>query len=717
MAAITSTQNGNWSSGSTWVGGVAPQNGDTVTVEHTVNLDVARNLGVSLQAQGWVQPTYSSSTGSAATNLATGTYQLTYTCVSGNGETGAGLTERSLGTITQSVSQPRVTLPAVPSGCTYNIYLTNTGGGSGTEHLYCSLISGTTVDLVGGSWGNTYSSGQATGGTTPYASASGPPATASAGAALAIISSGVLTLNQNLTLKGDLYLGSVTDGLGLTASAGTTLTFDPSSASDRTTAQYAFYCSNTYAEFNGSSGSRCAMLTNRPNGDEARAFMPTGLTSHRNGMRVATDTDFTDLGSTSLFGVKYRDSLASSTTAVNVSHCTFTRSSLLVTCTGTSWDGNATIQSNTFSSSIGTIATGSFGASAEIDLNTTPSSGTRLVDSNSFDLRTSFTCVQTQVSNNVFQDAPGFQTGSWWTASSKFQYNATFRTDLTLSGGALPLYGPCDSCYWYNSHTGNPHGIGPTGNTNVTAYGVTDCVFESPATTGDGEGIIDEGTYPSGSTLLIRGNVFVPASDGSAPFSVFADTGVANLAVTIEHNTTFGHSESTTLGYWNETNNASAGLIASCRANLAANISSATQAYILADDLHNAAVTDVIGVPNGTTLFGAGYNGFYNPGTGTSTVGGVSTSTVGYNGVKISGTYGNGGQIGNHDLTSGGNPNFVDHTRGLASWGQQTQGANGTVAGAIAVLAANPALIAQAGNGLLFWARQGYCITMPTTSV
>jgi hypothetical protein len=52
MAAIASAQAGNWSSASTWTGGVVPGDGDTVTLNHDVTVDVNVTVGDSGAAGG-----------------------------------------------------------------------------------------------------------------------------------------------------------------------------------------------------------------------------------------------------------------------------------------------------------------------------------------------------------------------------------------------------------------------------------------------------------------------------------------------------------------------------------------------------------------------------------------------------------------------------------------------------------------------------------------
>lgn len=98
-----------------------------------------------------VAATASVTAGASVTSLANGAYFASYTIVGRGGETLVG-TSRVSGAFTIAGApnnQPRLTLPSLPAGATcFNVYLTAAGGAAGTETLYATNVTGTTVDLV-----------------------------------------------------------------------------------------------------------------------------------------------------------------------------------------------------------------------------------------------------------------------------------------------------------------------------------------------------------------------------------------------------------------------------------------------------------------------------------------------------------------------------------------------------------------------------------------
>lgn len=84
--------------------------------------------------------------GASGGNLPAGDYFVSYSWVDAAGETLAG--GRSTSFTVASGNIPRVTIPSLPTGCSFAcIYLTPTGGAAGTEYLYGTGITGTTFDL------------------------------------------------------------------------------------------------------------------------------------------------------------------------------------------------------------------------------------------------------------------------------------------------------------------------------------------------------------------------------------------------------------------------------------------------------------------------------------------------------------------------------------------------------------------------------------------
>jgi hypothetical protein len=85
--------------------------------------------------------------GSSGGNLPAGTYRGGYTWYDGAGETTMGTSESATFTISAG-NIPQMTIPALPTGvCQANIYLTLAGGAAGTETLYMTGVTGTTVNL------------------------------------------------------------------------------------------------------------------------------------------------------------------------------------------------------------------------------------------------------------------------------------------------------------------------------------------------------------------------------------------------------------------------------------------------------------------------------------------------------------------------------------------------------------------------------------------
>jgi len=86
--------------------------------------------------------------GASGGALPAGTYYIAYTWVNSWGETTIG-TSRSAQLTVGATNIPRVTIPALPTNATSaNIYVTDTGGASGTEKLYKTGVTTTTTDLA-----------------------------------------------------------------------------------------------------------------------------------------------------------------------------------------------------------------------------------------------------------------------------------------------------------------------------------------------------------------------------------------------------------------------------------------------------------------------------------------------------------------------------------------------------------------------------------------
>jgi hypothetical protein len=86
--------------------------------------------------------------GSSGGFLPAGAYYASYTFVTSEGETAVGTSESNSFSVSAG-DIPQVTLPSLPVGAVaINLYVTNTGGGTGTEKLYARDITATTYNLA-----------------------------------------------------------------------------------------------------------------------------------------------------------------------------------------------------------------------------------------------------------------------------------------------------------------------------------------------------------------------------------------------------------------------------------------------------------------------------------------------------------------------------------------------------------------------------------------
>lgn len=512
---------------------------------------------------------------------------------------------------------------------------------------------------------------------------------------------GSLTLatGGSLVVSGDILHSAASP---VTMAAGTTLTFKPPSAqqckwNQTTNSESLIVC-------NGSSGSHCTVQTDKSLGGLA-TYMTVGAATNQ-GIITASYTDFLDFGDTSHVGVVTRADNSGSH-AVSITDCTFTRCSYSgLFGPATSWDGNLTFQRVKFTSSTLLTLNGNGSSCAAFTFGNNRTSGTRLIDLCAFDAKVSNGDVrQCKVTHCVIQGEWLSLGNSAWPDETYYDGNLIYST-----GNMFSAYGSLKNCYIFNLTNPNPHYWNFA--TTVTNPSTLNCIFEAtPQSAGDSGDIIGMPIIGSAGTFTVTGCLVLnDVNSRSAGKLSFYNSGGSSTScqAVVEHNTVYSRNL-VDVAVWgmNETAGATAGIVRSLQANLVWSDASGSGVsnYIAADKLNGSnQATD------GITL--SDYNATWNGSSGTNLYN-VSTSqgsVLGYNNLKITlnSAYPN-AQIGIHDisLNASGGPNFVDSTRGLGTWGA-TQGGDGTAAGAVAILAANPALIGQAGSGLLAWVRAGY---------
>ncbi len=730
MPLFTSTQPGNWSNTATWGGSGPPKDGDAASIKHAVIQDINVNIGQALQGQTLTAPTYSANTGSGATNLATATYLGMFTTVNASGETGpgfgAGLTERSCAIV--NGQQPVITFPSLPpTNCSYNFYLTNSGGLTGTEGLYCSGITGLTLNLISSGWLNNYSSisGIAIGGSISYGSAfiSNPVPTFASKSAILIGTNATASLSINSGLKlnvfGDINFGGGGNTIALYMSSGVSLNFNPTLATDPTKAKYQIYSQGGMIVCSGDNNLRSTIKTIFVSGNEATTITSVGSTTNRFGWSTVLNTDIVNMGDTTNYGIQFIDNVAASSVSMTYTNCNLINSNLQANSNKNSWNGNILLQYCLFSGSK-SISVGGHPTCCNLGFNSTPSGiSTRLIDSNCFDLGLAGNFINNTISNNIFYQPIQFIT-SYHLTDNFFKNNiATWNTNTY--GSAWSIFGPWKNCYFYNTDTGaaDLHTTQIGINVNVTGYSVTNCLYEGFASNANGDFIIGNNSFPNNSIIKIIGNIMLPSASGKLSSGTLGptDISVSGISVIVEHNTHFGINK-VGITYFGETTSAAPSSITSWRSNLIVNYGNATSCYALAQLTHSG--INIVSVPDSITSFGAGYNGFYNPTSGICICNGVTLNTIGYNLFAVTSSGFPNSQIGSGDIygyTSIFDPLFLDKTRSLGKWGQTFQNIaantdNGT-SGTFAWLSSNLQSLSTNISTLMSWVREGYHITNP----
>lgn len=461
-----------------------------------------------------------------------------------------------------------------------------------------------------------------------------------------------------LTLKGDFISNG---GSGTThkliLGAGCTLKFLPPSGQQYKLTDGGDH--GTWFESNGTSGARNTVYTDKSLGGLS-CYIKSSVGC------VSTYTDFTDLGTATVYGLDTRSLTLYPTTLTN---CTFLRCNSRTTSHTNMTVDNA-ITDNVFTSSVTRTDTG-FSDAHSISHNSGVTA-TLTISRNSFDGRMYLD----------FNDKMRF-TGNYCPGGMIFDGSSSFTNKTYFANNAIRandtnFLGPHTGNYFWCETTDNPHFIHM--GVNAASNLVENAIFEATHNTG---AITDQGdcVLSSSNDCVITGCISLPtygaANRGAGKlFTLFGST-AGKLSA--GHNTCY-HGAA-----YSEDTNATAGDIPYFKDNL-----------IWYD---SAGMPKLARVGTGPTDVADPANVLNNAGWNTS------ATQNGYQGDWSV-------VPGSTDVSITSDP-FVDKTRCLATWAAM-KGQATTAAAAKALLAANPALITEADTGLLAWVRAGFKVTDPT---
>jgi hypothetical protein len=500
-----------------------------------------------------------------------------------------------------------------------------------------------------------------------------------------------LRLRGDLTMVGDAnapyYYGTLTLGTG------SSLIFDPPSG--QTYVWNYKYSVNVTCNGTSGVGNHVTVKTDLSRGgNPAYTVIYNGVPTAGQvwgGLVNVAYTDFSNFGDSTHNGLwtYLRTDLYTHSDGISVTNSTFSACSYWVlTEFSTIWHGNFVFSNNVATHSVpSSQVTGGGPWAWGFTISGMPTGEIRQIENNTFDTMFLFDhLTNVVVTGNVFAGGIARANAPSWANDSYFNNNVVvIPTSASIN---FPMY-PIRDCYFLDT-AASPGGF------LLMAAGtsVTGCVFEASGTGGNGFII-----QPMGA-LTIKECFVLPAPNGKG--SGYLIYPAAHGPIIAEHNLVFGGTSYGMIAL-GRGGAATVGEVASVQSNII--YGSSVSNYTLAISEFGGSSTYTL---DAVTL--AGYNGFNNPSTGPTQNGGTTNkNSRGYSTIAVSAggstTFPN-AQIGTGDFTA--NPGFVDPTyRSFAKWGAATQGANGTYAGALAVLSLNASLIPS----MLAWVRAGYAPT------
>jgi hypothetical protein len=212
--------------------------------------------------------------------------------------------------------------------------------------------------------------------------------------------------------------------------------------------------------------------------------------------------------------------------------------------------------------------------------------------------------------------------------------------------------------------------------------------------------IVYQPVASSARTITVQRCIAIPNSGTNiSPGSIGATGDSGNTTWNVLHNTLYAGSQAAIMEGWG--GEGTAGQFAAVEANL---IWNSTQAAGKSYKWLDSPKPISGGTSNVVSPTNANYNSSWNCYTNEPSTYSGNTYTYAGNGYQGNFT----AYCGANDMADQ-NPSFVQSTRNLAAWGGTAAGGGtATVAGAMAAMAANPALINQAVTGLLPWVRAGF---------